>query len=102
MENNNSLLYLENRLEKKILFLDGAMGTMVQTYKLEEPDYRGKRSHSHTHPLKGNNDLLSLTKPEIIRKRFDEHLKGDKQWHYFLWKVLMFVEWQKNNSISIK
>ena len=47
-------------------------------------------------------ERLGIFKPEIIRKRFDEHLKGDKQWHYFLWKVLMFVEWQKNNSISIK
>ena len=47
-------------------------------------------------------ERLGIFKPEIIRKRFDEHIKGTKQWHYFLWKVLMFVEWQKHNSISIK
>ena len=52
--------------EKRILVLDGAMGTMIQRYMLTESDYRGERFKSHDHDLKGNNDLLSLTKPEVI------------------------------------
>lgn len=53
-------------LERKILVLDGAMGTMIQRYKLEEKDFRGERFASHSHPLKGNNDILVLTRPDII------------------------------------
>ena len=52
----------------KILILDGAMGTMIQQYDLEENDFRKGWFEGHSHPLKGNNDLLSLTRPEIIRK----------------------------------
>ncbi len=55
-------------LNSRILVLDGAMGTMIQTYKLEEEDYRGGKFKDHDIPLKGNNDLLSITKPEIIKE----------------------------------
>ncbi|MDQ5947545.1 MAG: 5-methyltetrahydrofolate--homocysteine methyltransferase, partial [Pseudomonadota bacterium] len=48
------------------MFLDGAMGTVIQNYKLEEADFRGERFKEHSHDLKGNNDLLVLTRPEII------------------------------------
>ena len=58
---------LKQQLAKRILFLDGAMGTMIQGYKLEEKDYRGKRFADWESDLKGNNDLLSLTQPEIIK-----------------------------------
>ena len=54
--------------QERILILDGAMGTMIQRYKLEEEDYRGERWKNHTYPLKGNNDLLSITRPEIIKE----------------------------------
>ncbi len=54
-------------LQQRILILDGAMGTMIQSYKLEEADYRGERFADHPCDLKGNNDLLSLTQPKIIR-----------------------------------
>ena len=57
---------LQAWLRKKILIIDGAMGTMIQSYKLEEADYRGKRFADHPCDLKGNNDLLSLTQPQII------------------------------------
>ncbi|MBT7951351.1 MAG: methionine synthase, partial [Gammaproteobacteria bacterium] len=57
---------LRDLLNKRILLLDGAMGTMIQSYKLEEVDYRGDRFKDHPCDLKGNNDLLSLTNPEII------------------------------------
>ncbi len=58
---------LEGLLKERILILDGAMGTMIQRYKLGEKDYRGERFASWAHELKGNNDLLTLTQPKIIR-----------------------------------
>ena len=54
-------------LQDKILVLDGAMGTMIQNYKLSEADYRGERFANYPSDLKGNNDLLSLTQPQIIK-----------------------------------
>jgi 5-methyltetrahydrofolate--homocysteine methyltransferase len=57
---------LKQQLSQRILFLDGAMGTMIQGYKLEEKDYRGSRFADWEVDLKGNNDLLSLTQPDII------------------------------------
>jgi 5-methyltetrahydrofolate--homocysteine methyltransferase len=54
-------------LEQRILVLDGAMGTMIQHRKLHEEDYRGIRFAAHAHPLAGNNDLLVLTRPDVIR-----------------------------------
>ena len=53
-------------LEQRILVLDGAMGTMIQSYGLAEEDFRGERLRAHSAPLKGNNELLSLTRPEVI------------------------------------
>ena len=52
----------------KIVVLDGAMGSMIQTYKLQEADFRGERLKAHPHDLQGNNDLLSLTRPDVIEK----------------------------------
>ncbi len=57
---------IQNLLNERILVLDGAMGTMIQRLKLVEDDYRGTRFKLHTHELKGNNDLLVLTKPDAI------------------------------------
>lgn len=57
---------IEEILQERILVLDGAMGTMLQRYKFEEEDFRGERFKDWAHPLKGNNDLLSLTQPEAI------------------------------------
>ncbi|HFE36937.1 MAG TPA: methionine synthase, partial [Gammaproteobacteria bacterium] len=58
---------LQTALSERILILDGAMGTMIQQYKLEEADYRGERFADWPSDLKGNNDLLTLTQPQIIR-----------------------------------
>jgi 5-methyltetrahydrofolate--homocysteine methyltransferase len=58
---------LKQQLSQRILFLDGAMGTMIQSYKLDEKDYRGGRFAAWEVDLKGNNDLLSLTQPDIIK-----------------------------------
>lgn len=68
------LIYLE--LAKRILILDGAMGSMVQQYRLEEKDYRDKRFAGYANDLKGNIDLLSLTRPDIIRNIHMEYLKA--------------------------
>src|SRR6056300_1606716 len=59
---------LEQQLANRILLLDGAMGTMIQSYGLDEADYRGERFAEFEGDLKGNNDLLSITKPEVIRE----------------------------------
>lgn len=57
---------LNQLLKQRILLLDGGMGTMIQSYRLQEEDYRGKRFADFPHLLKGNNDLLCLTQPQII------------------------------------
>jgi 5-methyltetrahydrofolate--homocysteine methyltransferase len=59
---------IQDILKERILVLDGAMGTMIQRHKLEEEDFRGERLKNHAHPLKGNNDLLSVTRPDIIKE----------------------------------
>ncbi len=58
---------LQALLRQRILILDGAMGTMIQRHRLEEADFRGSRFRDHGRELKGNNDLLLLTRPDIIR-----------------------------------
>ena len=63
-------------LHDRILFLDGAMGTMIQQYKLSEEDYRGDRFASYEHSVKGNNDLLNITQPHIIREIHTKFLEA--------------------------
>src|SRR6218665_379089 len=58
---------IQEAIKKNILVLDGAMGTMLQRYNFSEEDFRGERFKDFPHPLKGNNDLLSLTQPQAIR-----------------------------------
>ena len=65
---------LKALLQQRILVLDGAMGTMIQRHRLQEADYRGTRFADHVHDLKGNNDLLLLTRPEVIRGIHAEYL----------------------------
>ncbi len=67
---------IEDIIEKKILILDGAMGTMIQKHKLKENDFRGERFRDHSNPQKGNNDLLSLTRPEIIKGIHRQYLEA--------------------------
>lgn len=57
---------LKELLEKRIVVIDGAMGTTIQQYKLEENDFRNEKLTQHSKPLKGNNDLLSITRPDVI------------------------------------
>lgn len=58
---------LSSAIRERILIIDGAMGTMIQKYKLEEQDFRNEQLKDHPFPLKGNNDLLSITRPDIIQ-----------------------------------
>jgi 5-methyltetrahydrofolate--homocysteine methyltransferase len=67
---------LETLLAQRILVLDGAMGTMIQSYGLKEADYRGERFRTWSRDLRGNNDLLSLTQPDIIRAIHSAYLNA--------------------------
>ena len=63
---NHTRTELDRLLGRRILVLDGAMGTMIQRHKLTEADFRGARFAGHPAELKGNNDLLVLTRPDVI------------------------------------
>jgi len=65
---------LEEHLAKRILLLDGAMGTLIQRYELSEEDFRGERFAEHPKSLQGANDLLCLTQPDVIREIHDAYL----------------------------
>ncbi|KAI8870927.1 methionine synthase-like protein [Ramicandelaber brevisporus] len=65
-ERASTTAYLEQELQRRIMCLDGAMGSMVQTYKLTEEDFRGERFANWERDIKGNNDILVITKPEVI------------------------------------
>jgi 5-methyltetrahydrofolate--homocysteine methyltransferase len=65
---------LPDLLKQRIVILDGAMGTMIQRYKLSEADFRGVRFKDHPKDLKGNNDLLQLTRPDVIREIHEQYL----------------------------
>jgi 5-methyltetrahydrofolate--homocysteine methyltransferase len=65
---------IESALQQRILVLDGAMGTMIQRYKLGEKEYRGERFAGFEHDVKGNNELLVLTQPQIIKEIHEQYL----------------------------
>jgi 5-methyltetrahydrofolate--homocysteine methyltransferase len=67
---------MEQALKNRILVLDGAMGTMIQNHQLEEADFRSTRFADHPCPLKGNNDLLSITQPDIIKEIHKAYLEA--------------------------
>ena len=73
-ERTDRFAELRALLQNRLLILDGAMGTMIQRHNLQEADYRGERFRDHPRDLKGNNDLLLLTKPEVIRGIHAEYL----------------------------
>ena len=76
MTRQQRLEEFQNLLANRIVILDGAMGTMIQGYKLGEDDYRGKRFADWESDLKGNNDLLSLTQPQIIKAIHKDYLEA--------------------------
>ncbi len=73
---NNILDELKEALVKRIFILDGAMGTMIQRFKLKEEDFRGERFKNHPKELRGNNDILCITQPEIIQNIHEQYLEA--------------------------
>ena len=67
---------IKKHLQERVLVLDGAMGTMIQRYQLTEHDFRGKRFKNSKVDLKGNNDLLSVTQPQIIKEIHEKYLEA--------------------------
>jgi 5-methyltetrahydrofolate--homocysteine methyltransferase len=76
MKKSASFSRLEQEIQKRILILDGAMGTMIQAYKFEEQDYRGEQFADWHLDVKGNNDMLVLTQPEVIKAIHYEYLEA--------------------------
>ncbi len=87
----NSEEYCRHQLQNRIMLLDGGMGTMIQGYRLVEEDYRGERFRDFPHDLKGNNDLLSLTQPDIVTAIHSVYLEAGAD----------FIETNSFNSTSI-
>eukprot|EP00397_Hematodinium_sp_SG-2012_P000413 GEMP01000413.1.p1 GENE.GEMP01000413.1~~GEMP01000413.1.p1 ORF type:complete len:1999 (+),score=489.35 GEMP01000413.1:45-5999(+) len=75
-EAHDVFAYLNQTLRKRIMFLDGGMGTRIQEDSLAEEDYRGDRYPNPPKLLKGNNDLLCLTKPDYVQKIYEEYLRA--------------------------
>lgn len=73
-------LELRALLQQRIMVLDGGMGTMIQQHKLEEEDFRGDKFKNHPMSLKGNNDLLSITQPDVIYKIHKVVHPGTEEW----------------------
>ncbi len=76
MKKSVAFTQLEHQLAQRILILDGAMGTMIQAYKFEEQDYRGERFADWHLDVKGNNDMLVLTQPEVIKDIHCQYLEA--------------------------
>jgi 5-methyltetrahydrofolate--homocysteine methyltransferase len=76
MTRDERIAALHKAAEERILILDGAMGTMIQRHKLEEADYRGARFKDWPRDVKGNNDLLVLTQPDIVRSIHEAYLEA--------------------------
>jgi 5-methyltetrahydrofolate--homocysteine methyltransferase len=83
--------YLKQQFKQRVFVLDGGMGTMIQRYQLQESDYRGTRFSDFPHDLRGNNDLLSLTQPQIISEIHTAYLDAGAD----------FIETNSFNSTSI-
>jgi len=92
MSNRQARLnWMHQEARKRILLLDGSWGVMIQGYTLTEDDFRGNRFGNHASPLKGNNDLLTLTRPDIVRDIGNAYLKAGAD----------FIETNTFNSTSV-
>ena len=76
MADSERITYLKNELKQRILVLDGAMGSLLQTYRLTEADFRGDQFADHPSELKGYNDLLSITQPHIVREIHENYCRA--------------------------
>ena len=73
---NSKFNILSSLLKNRILVFDGAMGTLIQQHRLSEEDFRGERFKNHEKDLKGNNEILNLTQPEIIQNIHRAYLEA--------------------------
>ena len=82
---------ITEQMTSRILMLDGAMGTQIQTYKLEEADYRGERFADISQDVRGNNDLLVLSQPHMIEEIHHDHLAAlmvrAYRWPTTIWNI---------------
>jgi len=76
MQQSDAFKSLDKLFKSRIALIDGAMGTMIQRYKLQEDDFRAERYKNHSHELKGNNDILVLTRPDVIDAIHTAYLEG--------------------------
>ena len=76
MADSERITHLKNELKQRILVLDGAMGSLLQTYRLTEADFRGDQFADHPSELKGYNDLLSITQPHIVREIHENYCRA--------------------------
>jgi 5-methyltetrahydrofolate--homocysteine methyltransferase len=90
-DRSSRIAWMKQAARERILLLDGSWGVMIQGYKLSEADFRGERFGNHPSDLKGNNDLLTLTKPEVIRDIGRQYLEAGAD----------FIETNTFNSISM-
>ena len=67
---------ISHELKTRVLVMDGAMGSLIQEYQLTDENYHGERLKDHSHDLKGNNDILSITHPEIIKEIHKKYLEA--------------------------
>ena len=86
---------LESALARRILVLDGAMGTMVQRLGLTEADFRGERFAAHPHDLKGNNDLLVLTRPDAVAGIHAQYLEAGGDIIGVDWRIDLATAWRR-------
>ena len=86
MTRDQRIQWLESTLTDSIIILDGGMGTMIQDAGLGESDYRGERFKDFPQDLKGNNDLLTLTQPELIAAIHRAYVQTDHRWLITRWR----------------
>ena len=98
----NRTKILLSELQKRILVLDGAMGTMIQRHKLAEEDFRGEQFRNHPCPLKGNNDALSITRPDIIKDIHRQYFMAGAdivETNTFSANVISMADYQMESSV---
>jgi len=76
MNRDQRIAYLHSELSRRVLVIDGAMGTMIQRHKLGEADFRGERFAKHNHELRGNNDVFVLTRPDMVQEIHAAYLEA--------------------------
>ena len=99
MSREQRIAQFHQQLARRILILDGAMGSLIQTYKLDEAGYRGERFSDWVCDVKGNNDMLVLTQPQVIKDIHLAYLKAGADYRLNRdWKLSALYSHIDNNS----